>query len=33
MANGAKFMRGVLLAAPISALCWATILVPILVVG
>ncbi len=30
MANGANFMRGVLVAVPLSAVCWATILVPIL---
>ena len=30
MPKGARFMRGVLLAAPISAVCWATILVPLL---
>ena len=30
MPRGTKFMRGVLLATPISAVCWATILVPIL---
>jgi hypothetical protein len=32
MASGAKFMRGLLVAAPVSAVCWATILVPILAI-
>jgi hypothetical protein len=30
MVKGARFMRGVLVAAPISAVCWATILIPII---
>ena len=33
MAKGTRFMRGVLLAAPISAVCWATILVPLFAIS
>ncbi len=32
MTKGERFIRGVLVAAPLSVACWATILVPILVV-
>lgn len=33
MTKGARFMRGVLVAAPISVACWATIIIPIIVVS
>lgn len=33
MPKGTRFMRGILLAAPISVVCWATILVPLLAIS
>jgi hypothetical protein len=33
MTKGARFIRGLLVAAPISAACWATIIIPIIAVS